>query len=153
MIKYIYNLYIGNTSIVPKTNVDKVLFKREVVEPKMVCLKDGRKLHIYVDKDGKYQFINEVFSCRGGVSLQDLAFWVENRENFADTYVMVESFPAKFQIFGGMVYIPSKDFAFQGVGSQLQTGFMLCLGDCTNKLGTCLWKRRNFCKERAHYLF
>ena len=150
VIKYIYNLDAGDTSIVPGTNADKVLFKREVVEPKRVCLEDGRKLHIYVDKDGKYQFIDEVFSCGGGVSLQDLAFWVENRENFADSYVTLESLPVTFQIFGRMAYIPIKGLRIPRSGNPVADRFYAVLGRLHKQIGDILTERKKALAKKGN---
>lgn len=67
----VHHVFNCHKIITPRTNADKVLFKWEVVDTKRVKLDNRKKLHIYIDKDGKYQFIDKVYVGGTGVSIQD----------------------------------------------------------------------------------
>lgn len=142
VIKYIYGLDIGDDSIKPGTNADRVLFKREVVEPKRITLNNGKKLHIYVTKDGKYNFIDEVYSSGAGLSLNDIAFWIENREKFAENYVCVDNLPAQINIFGRTAYIPIKGLRIPRNGNIMADRFYAILGRLHKQIGDLLMERK-----------
>ena len=108
VIKYIYRLDATNMTIVPGTSVDKVLFKQEVVEPKRIKLDNREKLHIYENKEGKYQFIDEIYMNGIGITLRDVAFWLENRDQFADNYLCLDNILTMITIFGSNCYVLTK---------------------------------------------
>lgn len=149
VIKYIYNLDIGDETITPGTNADKVIFKREVVDTKRVKLDNGKKLHIYTDKDGKYQFIDELYVGGTGVSIQDLAFWIENRDKFADNYLCLENAPAMIQIFGRTAYIPIKGLRIPRNGNIMADRFYAILGRLHKQIGDLLMERKKALSKRG----
>ena len=114
VIKYIYGLDIGDNTVKPGTSADRVIFKRQVLDPKRIIDSTGEKLLIYTDKDGKYRFVDETFANGEGPTLNDLAFWVANRDNFLDSDIAVQSSPVCITIFGKTVYIPTKGLRLSG---------------------------------------
>lgn len=150
VVKYIYNLDIADPEIVPGTSADRVLFKREVVEPKRVKLNNGKKLHIYVNKDGKYQFIDELYNNGVGIGLEDLAFWIENRDNFTDNYVQLENAPAIISIFGRAAFIPMKGLRIPRNGNIMAERFYAILGRLHKQIGDMLAERKKSLASKGH---
>ena len=114
VIKYIYGLDITDPSVKPGKSADRILFKREVLDPKRIVDPSGEKLFIYKDKDGKYRFTDETYANGEGITLNDIAFWVANRDNFADGDVSVQNSPVCVTIFGKTAYIPTKGLRLPG---------------------------------------
>ena len=152
VIKYIYNLDIGDETITPGTNADKVLFKWEVVDTKRVKLDNGKKLHIYTDKDGKYQFIDEVYVGGTVVSIQDLAFLIESRDKFTDNYVCLDNAPVMIQIFWKTAYIPIKGLQIPRNGNIMADRFYAILGRLHKQIGDLLmeWKKTLSKRGQVH---
>lgn len=114
VIKYIYGIDITDPTVKPGKSADRILFKREVLDPKRIVDPSGEKLFIYKDKDGKYRFTDETYANGEGISLNDIAFWVANRENFVDGDISVQSSPVCITIFGKTAYIPTKGLRLTG---------------------------------------
>lgn len=150
VVKHIYNLDIADETIVPGTNADRIIFKREVVEPKRVKLDNGKKLHIYTDKDGKYQFIDEMYANGNGISIQDLAFWIENRDQFTDSCTYVENTPAVLGIFGKTAYIPIKGLRIPRNGNIMADRFYAILGRLHKQIGDLLMERKKTLAKKGH---
>lgn len=152
VIKYIYGLDVADTSIVPGTSADKVLFKREVVEPKRIKLDNGEKLHIYENKEGKYQFIDEIYMNGIGITLRDVAFWLENREQFADNYLCLDNIPTMITIFGRNCYVPTKGLRIPRNGNIMLERFYAILSRLYKQIGDMLAERKKTLatKGRTH---
>lgn len=142
VIKYIYGLDVADTSIVPGTSADKVLFKREVVEPKRIKLDNGEKLHIYENKEGKYQFIDEIYMNGIGITLRDVAFWLENRDQFADNYLCLDNIPTMITIFGRNCYVPTKGLRIPRNGNIMLERFYAILSRLYKQIGDMLAERK-----------
>lgn len=149
VIKHMYNLDIADKDISPGTTADRVLYKREVVEPKRVTLPNGKKLHVYTNKDGQYQFIDEVFANGEGISLQDLAFWLENRDNFTDSYCYVENSPIMINIFGRIAYIPIKGLRIPKSGNVMLDRYYAILARIHKQIGDMLQERKKVNAKRG----
>lgn len=149
IIKYIYGLDIADETIVPGTSADRVLFKREVVEPKRIKLSNGTKLHIYENKDGELQFIDETFINGIGISLQDLAYWIGNRDKFTDSYVCCENLPATITIFGRTAYIPIKGLRIPRNGNIMEERFYSILGRLHKIIGDIIAERKKTLSKRG----
>lgn len=149
IIKYIYGLDITDDTIVPGTSADRVLFKREVVESKRIKLADGKKLHIYENKDGQLQFIDETFINGTGITLQDLAYWVGNRDKFTDNYVCCENIPATISIFGRTAFIPIKGLRIPRNGNIMEERFYSILGRLHKQIGDMILERKKTLSKRG----
>ena len=114
VVKHIYGLDIGDNTVKPGTSADRVLFKRQVLDPKRVLDRYGEKLLIYEDKEGKYRFIDETYADGEGLTLNDLAFWVENRDKFTESDTSIQGTPVCISIFGKTAYIPTKGLRLSG---------------------------------------
>lgn len=150
VVKYIYGLDIADETVVPGTNPDRVVFKRDVVDPKRVKLADGRKLHIYQTKDGFLHFIDDVYTNGTGISLQDLAYWIENREKFADNYACVDNIPAQISIFGRTAFIPIKGLRIPRTGNIMADRFYAILGRLHKQIGDLLTEHKKLMVKRGH---
>lgn len=150
VVKYIYGLDVSDSSIVPGTSADKVLFKREVVEPKRIKLDNGEKLHIYENKDGKYQFIDEIYMNGTGITLRDIAFWLENRDNFTDNYILLENVPTMITIFGRSCYVPTKGLRIPRNGNIMLERFYAILSRLYKQIGDMLSERKKTLAAKGH---
>ena len=142
VLKHLYELNIEDRSIVPGTSPDWVLFKREVVEPKRVVGPNGKKLHIYVNKDGKYMFIDEIFANGVGLSLDDITFWVENRSKFADMYITADNIPPQFVFFGKAAYVSTKGLRIPKSDNPVAERYYAILGRMYKQIGDILAERK-----------
>lgn len=150
VIKYMYGLDIEDTSIKPGVTADRIIYKREVVDPKRVVLPNGQKLHIYQNKDGKYQFIDELFIGGVGPSLYDLAFWIENRDMFTDNYICLENCPISINIFGRSAYIPIKGLRIPRSGNIMAERFYAILSRLHKQLGEMLMEHKKNSNTKTH---
>lgn len=149
IVKYIYGLDIADETIVPGTSADRILFKREVVEPKRIKLSDGRKLHIYENKDGELQFIDETYINGTGITLQDLAYWVANRDKFTDNNIYCESLPATISIFGKTAFIPIKGLRIPRTGNIMEERFYSILGRLYKQIGDMITERKKALSKKG----
>lgn len=149
IVKYMYGLDIGDETIVPGTSADRILFKREVVEPKRIKLSDGRKLHIYENKDGELQFIDETYINGTGITLQDLAYWVANREKFTENNIYCESVPATISIFGKTAFIPIKGLRIPRTGNIMEERFYSILGRLHKQIGDMITERKKALSKKG----
>ena len=149
IVKYMYGFDIGDETIVPGTSADRILFKREVVEPKRVKLSDGRKLHIYENRDGELQFIDESYVNGTGITLQDLAYWIANREKFTENNIYCESVPATISIFGKTAYIPIKGLRIPRTGNVMEERFYSILGRLHKQIGDMITERKKALSKKG----
>ena len=150
VIKYIYGLDVADESIVPGTSPDRILFKREVVEPKRVKLDNGEKLHIYENKDGKYQFIDEIYMNGTGITLRDVEFWLEHRDQFTENYICVDNIPTMMVIFGRSCYVPTKGLRIPRNGNIMLDRFYAILSRLYKQIGEMLDERKKSLAVRGH---
>lgn len=150
VIKYIYGLDLADESIVPGTSPDKILFKREVVEPKRVKLDNGEKLHIYENKDGKYQFIDEIYMNGMGITLRDIAFWLEHRDQFTENYICLDNIPTMMVIFGRSCYVPTKGLRIPRNGNIMLDRFYAILSRLYKQIGEMLEERKKALASKGH---
>ena len=142
VVKYIYGLDVTDESVVPGVSADRILFKREVLEPKRVTLPNGRKLHIYENKDKKYQFIDEAYLNGTGLSLYDLAFWLENQDKFVESYAYCDNIPATISIFGRTVFIPVKGLRVPRQGNVMLERYYAILSKLYKQIDGMLFERK-----------
>ena len=143
VVKYIYGLEISDNTVKPGTSADRVIFKRQVLEPKRIVDSTGEKLLIYTDKDGKYRFVDETFANGEGLSLNDLAFWVANRNNFQDSDIAVQSSPVCITIYGKTTYVPTKGLRLSGTeADQAQERFWAIINRIYKTLGSLIIAHR-----------
>lgn len=142
VVKNIYGLDIGDSEVKPGTSADKVLFKREVLETKRVKLSNGKTLHVYPNKEGKYQFIDELFANGTGLSLYDLAFWVEHRDEFTENNVYLDNSPVMISIFGKTAFIPIKGLRIPRNGDIMTERFYAILSRLHKGIGEMLAERK-----------
>ena len=102
----------------------------------------GKNFTFYINKDGKYMFIDEIFANGVRLSLDDITFWVENRSKFADMYITADNIPPQFVFFGKAAYVSTKGLRIPKSDNPVAERYYAILGRMYKQIGDILAEQK-----------
>lgn len=110
-VKELYHLDPMDNRVAPGKSSNKVLYRREVLEPLRIKDEQGNLLHIYQNRMGKYEFIDEDFKCNDGLTFDDIRFFVLHHKQFMNEYHL-PYWPVGVCMYGKTILMPNNVASF-----------------------------------------
>lgn len=117
-VKDLYHLSPMDNRVAPGKSTDKVLYRREVLEPLRIKDEQGNLLHIYQNSMGEYEFIDEDFKNNDGITFDDIHFFVLHHKQFRNEYHL-PYWPVGVSFYGKTVLMPNNVTSFNPVEDDL----------------------------------